>query len=282
MNSIDAEKEILPFARCPPAVNGNCLRCPFKGRSIIYGPFKSKRRGISIGINLFPCVKICSFNCVYCFRGSTNRKVVNFTEGYLRLTTKVIEGALKEAIKSVGKVDAIDFSGSGEPTLHPRLNDFIDIVKKVNKEMGCNASIGIFTNSSTLNNPKVINTLIKLDHVEAKLDTVIEWKFKIINRPHKNLSVSNIIENLRKFRRVYDGFLAIQIMLLKYIKVSNYTKRDAILMAEALTSIEPDAVHVYTVYRQPRLKTVSKPSYDVIKRYADILLSYGLRVEVFT
>ncbi|MDP2906019.1 MAG: radical SAM protein, partial [Candidatus Omnitrophota bacterium] len=36
----------------------------------IYGPVKSRRLGLSLGISLIP-YKICSFNCVYCQLGKT-------------------------------------------------------------------------------------------------------------------------------------------------------------------------------------------------------------------
>lgn len=52
----------LLYAKCPPS--GECLSCPVGGRAVTYGPFTSRRRGVSIGINVFPGVRVCSFNCV--------------------------------------------------------------------------------------------------------------------------------------------------------------------------------------------------------------------------
>ncbi|NTW34104.1 MAG: radical SAM protein, partial [Bacteroidetes bacterium] len=40
---------------------------------IIFGPVKSRRLGVSLGINLLPVDrKICNFDCVYCECGLTN------------------------------------------------------------------------------------------------------------------------------------------------------------------------------------------------------------------
>lgn len=36
---------------------------------VIYGPVRSRRFGMSLGINLSGPGKYCSFDCVYCFRG---------------------------------------------------------------------------------------------------------------------------------------------------------------------------------------------------------------------
>ena len=40
-------------------------------RSVIYGPVPSWRLGRSLGIDLLPGVKTCSFDCVYCQLGKT-------------------------------------------------------------------------------------------------------------------------------------------------------------------------------------------------------------------
>ena len=140
--------EVIPFAKC--RLDGDCLKCPFRGKAIVYGPFKSHRRGVSIGINLFPCRKVCSFNCVYCFRGFTEVKTLKPTIPLYSISPVILREALEKAINTIGNVDAIDFSGNGEPTLHPKLKTYINTVKEFAKEKSLNVSIGIFTNSTTL------------------------------------------------------------------------------------------------------------------------------------
>ena len=42
---------------------------------IIFGPVKSRRLGVSLGINLLPTnVKVCSFDCIYCECGRNPKK----------------------------------------------------------------------------------------------------------------------------------------------------------------------------------------------------------------
>lgn len=37
---------------------------------IIFGPVRSRRLGLSLGVNLLPTEsKLCSFDCIYCPRG---------------------------------------------------------------------------------------------------------------------------------------------------------------------------------------------------------------------
>lgn len=37
-----------------------------------YGPIQSRRLGLSLGINLLPNYKLCTFNCTFCEIGSTD------------------------------------------------------------------------------------------------------------------------------------------------------------------------------------------------------------------
>ena len=41
--------------------------------SIVFGPVRSRRLGVSLGINLLPLSrKVCSYNCIYCECGWTD------------------------------------------------------------------------------------------------------------------------------------------------------------------------------------------------------------------
>jgi len=271
---------VFPFARCPPQVRGDCLRCPMRGRAVVYGPFRSRRRGLSIGVNLFIGAKVCSFDCVYCFRGATAVKRRRPYDPGLP-TIEMLEEGLRRALGEVGDVEAVDFSGSGEPTLHSRLGEFIRAARRVVGEYAPGASLGIFTNSSTLGLRRVVEALKELDQVEAKLDTLDERKFQVINRPVEGIRVGDILEALKSFRREYGGTLAVQVMLVSYGGCLNYTLEDAERMAEALTAVDPDEVHLYTAYRAPRLPSVARAPPEEIVEFARVLRSSGLRVEVY-
>ena len=48
---------------------------------IIFGPVKSRRLGISLGINLLPVdAKVCSFDCLYCECGRTPARMKKKSE----------------------------------------------------------------------------------------------------------------------------------------------------------------------------------------------------------
>jgi len=257
------------------------MECPIKGRALVYGPFISRRRGISIGINLFPGRKTCSFNCVYCFRGATQYKVNSLVDDLYGIKPSNLYKALEKAYECIRHIDAIDFSGNGEPTLHIRFSEFIDVVRRFCHDYGLDPNVGVFTNASTLYMLNVLNALKKLDTIEAKLDTCTPWKYKIINRPCKSVNLDMIINGLIKLRKEYSGKLIIQIMLLKYYDTLNYTARDSQLMAEVLNMIKPDEVHIYTTYRKPRLKSIKRVNEDDMRRFSEALVNYGFNVKIY-
>lgn len=251
-----------------------------QAKTFVYGPLKSRRRGLSLGIDLFPGAKVCSFDCVYCFRGPTLIKVLALRDPGLP-TSQELEEELRRALSEAGEVEAVDFSGNGEPTLHSRLSEFAEVVRRVVEELCPRASVGIFTNSSTLGLKSVAQALSELDHVEAKLDAVDEQKFQAINRPAGGVKVRDILRALRSFRREFSGTLAVQVMLVSYSGLQNYTPIDAEAMAEALRVVEPDEVHLYTAYRMPWASSVTSAPRERMMEFAEVLEEQGLRVKVY-
>ncbi len=279
----DNSRRYKLYAECIPS--GECSQCPIGGRSLVYGPFRSRRRGLSIGINLFPLAKVCSFNCIYCFRGPTEILTINPTDDGANVTAsilvKALETSIEEISRSHGTVDAIDFSGRGEPTLHPRFGEFLKTVKAFLKNRGLDVSLGVFTNSSTLHRESIVDALKEVDYVEAKLDTVFQHKFRVLNMPHEALSIDKIIRGLKDFRKKFDEVLVIQTMLLNYRSMSNSNLEDAEALAEKLVEIEPDEVHLYTVYRIPRIKDVRKVERESMENFAKVLKRHGLKVKAY-
>jgi wyosine [tRNA(Phe)-imidazoG37] synthetase (radical SAM superfamily) len=233
---------------------------------------------------LFPGPNVCSFNCVYCFRGGAQVHAP-YIENYI-VTPAVLRSALEEAIHRLGddaeKLSAIDFSGNGEPTLHPLFDELVMEARALINDKGLSTSLGVFTNSTRLCSPRVRNALAFLDHVEAKLDTVIGWKFELINEPARGIFLHDVIKCLSTVRGVFGGTLALQVMLLRYCGIDNYAISDAEEMASIISSvIQPDEVHLYTAYAPPRMRCVEKATSDAMERFATTLREHGIRVATY-
>ena len=254
--------------------------------TLVYGPINSRRRGFSLGVNLFPGTSVCSFNCVYCLRGGAQLHL-----GYLRPGETVvgpadIRAALDKALRELGdsarSLRAVDLSGNGEPTLHP---DFSSIAKAVYElvrvEWGIPASIGLFTNSTRLCSPRVVEGLQYIDHIEAKLDVASEEGFEEINEPVRGLRLAAVVDCISKVRGRFSGELAIQVMLLDYKGLANYKPPEAEWLVELLARLEPDVVHLYTTYAPTRLREARRAPARAMEALAVLLRERGLRVEVY-
>jgi len=88
---------------------------------IIFGPIKSRRLGISLGVNLLPTTsKVCTFDCIYCECGWNPKKRKQKAELPTRqMVMEKLEEKLLEMTAGNELPDVITFAGNGEPTLHP-------------------------------------------------------------------------------------------------------------------------------------------------------------------
>ncbi|MCF7908573.1 MAG: radical SAM protein [Candidatus Omnitrophica bacterium] len=218
----------------------------------IYGPVPSWRLGSSLGIDLISQGnKICSFDCIYCQLGKTllfsdERKV--FVP-----VSKIIEEL--DSLPPV-KIDYITFSGAGEPTIAENLGDAIRAVKRIRKN-----KIAVLTNSSLLHREDVQKDLLLADLVAVKLDACSQEVFEVINRPLKSIYFKNIVFAIKKFKNIYQGKLALQVMFIKENK--KYAKE----IAKIIREINPEEVQINTPLRLCRVKPLPKGELTGIKKY---------------
>ena len=203
----------------------------------IFGPISSRRFGMSLGIDLSPDEKSCNFDCIYCEldRADKVTKIKNPPK---------IEDILKDVEVGIQKYDfdVLTITANGEPTLYPYLDKLIDELKKFNKKLL------ILSNSSTINNPTIRQTLKKLDIVKLSLDSVNEKTFKKIDRPHKDIQLKDIINGLKEFRKIYTKELIIEVLVVKGIndKIDEFKA-----LNDVLNEINPTRVDISTIDRPP-------------------------------
>jgi wyosine [tRNA(Phe)-imidazoG37] synthetase (radical SAM superfamily) len=217
----------------------------------IYGPVSSWRIGKSLGIDpLSIAEKTCTFDCIYCQAGKTevlskDRKIF------------VPTLALLNEIRSLPdvEVDYITFAGSGEPTLAKNLGEMIKGIKTFRKE-----KIAVITNASLIHRPDVREDLLLADRIEAKLDAPSDACFKSVNRPTPEITLIEIVDGLKAFRKVYRGHLTLQVMFI----ASN--KKDASGIALLTRDIHPDEIEINTPLRACSVKPLSPEEIEEITR----------------
>ncbi|MBN2173446.1 MAG: radical SAM protein [Bacteroidales bacterium] len=250
---------------------------------IVFGPVKSRRFGVSLGINLLQIgYKYCTFNCIYCECGWTFKQNKVKEKLPKRLEVKnALEERLTQLIEQAIIPDNITFAGNGEPTIHPEFAGIIEDTIKLRNEFFPEAEISVLSNASMLHKRPVFDALNKVNNNVLKLDTVIESTFQLINKPAPNISLLSIIENIKKF----DGNQIIQTLFIrgKYNShiVDNTTEYEVKEWIEVLKQIQPKYVMIYPIERDTAAKGLEKLPEQELKKIAAQVEKAGIKTKIY-
>jgi len=247
---------------------------------IIFGPVKSRRLGVSLGVNLLPPEsKICSFNCIYCECG------FNFTNPHSHLPkTDEVEKALREKLLEYAAknehIDTITFAGNGEPTMHPHFADIIDNTVKLRDKICPKTKISVLSNATFISKKDVFEALQKIDNNILKLDSGIERTVKRINQPASDFSLAKTVENLQKF----NGNIIIQTLFFKGTfngtKIDNTSANEVAAWLNAIKQINPKSVMLYTLDRPTPAKNLYKADEQRLKEISQEVEKLGIKTQI--
>jgi wyosine [tRNA(Phe)-imidazoG37] synthetase (radical SAM superfamily) len=248
---------------------------------IIFGPVKSRRLGISLGINLLPLTaKICTFNCIYCECGfnTTDPQAVIPTREEVR---QQLEITLSEMKNRHEPLDVITFAGNGEPTIHKDFATIVDDTIALRNTYFPNAGISVLSNSTQLDHPSVVQALNKVDNNILKLDSANDHTIQLLNRPvSKKITAQWLIEHLQQFH----GNVIIQTMFLHgetdHQIIDNTTDEEVELWLAALKQIKPKQVMIYTIDRETPLQSLRKATHEELTSIAQKVKEHGFDVLV--
>jgi len=153
--------------------------------------------GQSLGINNIP-PKTCSYSCVYCQIGRTNRMQAHRSAFY---EPGEIYGQVKQKLCDIGaeRVDYLSFVPDGEPSLDIRLGRHIELLKPLG------IRIAVITNASLLLMDDVKNDLQKADWVSVKMDAADPGVWKRIDRPHGSISLDKVLQGTIDFAKRFEN-----------------------------------------------------------------------------
>ncbi len=208
-------------------------------RRYVYGPVASRRLGFSLGVDIIP-FKTCTLDCVYCQLGSTRRTTVRRGRWF---PPEDILAQVREALSSGQRIDAVTFSGSGDPTLCRDLGALIRAIKKMTK-----VPVVVLTNGTLLTRRDVRRDLLAADVVVPSLDAVPAAVFRRVNRPHASLDNRRIVDALARFRDEFQGQIRLEVMLVKGVNDSPAALE---ALEKAVARIRPDRIELNTVVRPP-------------------------------
>lgn len=249
--------------------------------SPIFGPVKSRRLGISLGINLLPeGGKWCSFDCIYCECGfNAERRTKNPLPTADEVELKLLQ-KLRQMKQEGLMPDVLTFAGNGEPTLHPDFNEIVKRVIAIRNSECPHAKLSILSNATQIHRKEVRETLLLFDNNIQKLDTVNSLYINKVDRPQGNYNVEKQIELLRDFK----GHVIIQTMFMKGIfegeSVDNTTPEYVLPYLEALKSIAPKKVMIYTIDRETPAQGLQKASPEILDAIAQQIQNLGFECSV--
>ena len=247
--------------------------------SIVYGPIRSRRLGVSLGMNLMPTTtKLCTFDCVYCECG-WNQPV---SHPVLPTREQVREALASRLIAlSSNQLDVITFSGNGEPTLHPEFLGIIEDTCALRDRYCPQAKISVLSNSTQLGRADVVKALRMCDNRILKLDSAIDATMRLIDKPvNENLTVEQVAEWLSLF----EGDFTLQTCFLRGEYegqvIDNTTSEELSAWYTMIEHLCPKQVMIYVIDRATPLQTLSKVPAAEMEAIAAPLRKKGIDVIV--
>jgi wyosine [tRNA(Phe)-imidazoG37] synthetase (radical SAM superfamily) len=239
----------------------------FPPTGITYGPFQSRRLGLSLGINLLGSEsKICSFDCPYCELGYTKLKMSEMKkfEGYPSL--EAIDSHVRQHLLILSKqnttFDYITLSGNGEPTLYPEFSEAITLLKKSRDELCPDSKLVVFSNGSTLDSSKIIRALNMLDERMIKLDAGNDEMLKKIGSPLVRMTLAKLIQGAKKLKDITLQSFFIQ------GSIDNTLPSEIEDWVEVVGIIRPKLVHLYSLDRVPPMSGLKQVPTQRLKEIA--------------
>ena len=249
--------------------------------NIIFGPVRSRRLGLSLGVNLLPIEsKLCSFDCIYCECGWNDEH-----PGARRFNSRddvrtMLAETLERMVKDGTPPDVITFAGNGEPTLHPNFEQIIDDTLAMRDRYCPSAKVSVLSNATQIHREDVRRALLRVDNNILKLDSAFDATVQLMNKPQGNYTVQRTVELLKAF----EGNLIIQTMFLRgeYLgqKVDNTTDEEVSAWLELVKEIAPKQVMVYSLDRDTPCQTIYKVEKDELREIAARVEALGIACSV--
>jgi wyosine [tRNA(Phe)-imidazoG37] synthetase (radical SAM superfamily) len=255
----------------------------FLFEQVIFGPIISRRLGISLGVNLLPLnIKHCSFNCLYCECGWTLPRTSHCLQFPSREEIqRELDKKLSSMVEKNSMLDAITFAGNGEPTLHPEFAAVIDDTIDLRNKYFPGAKISVLSNASIAGDPDVETALKKVEMNILKLDAATQETFSKINNPGVNISLEEILVNLRKF----SGQMIIQTLFVRGIfqgtEIDNTTEKEVRQWLNYIKELKPKLVMIYPIARATPAEGLVKVPFEELNEIARQVEALGITAEVY-
>ena len=245
---------------------------------VIFGPVRSRRLGLSLGVNLLPVhAKICSFDCIYCECGwnAERRGEMRFNsrEEVRERLAEVLEKMVAEGTPP----DVVTFAGNGEPTMHPDFEAIIDDTIALRDRLAPSAKISVLSNATQLHRVDVCRALHRVDNNILKLDSAFDETVQRLNQPRQaHYTVADVVAHMHAF----EGEMILQTMFLRGEYngrvVDNTTPDEVAAWLKVVAEIRPRQVMIYSLDRDTPCQTLHRVEREELQKIGDQVVALGI------
>ena len=249
--------------------------------NIIFGPIRSRRLGLSLGVNLLPIEsKLCSFDCIYCECGWNDEHPGKRRFNAREDVRNMLEETLQKMVADGTPPDVITFAGNGEPTMHPDFENIITDTIALRDKHCPAAKVSVLSNATQIHREDVRRALLRVDNNILKLDSAFDETVQLVNKPQGAYTVARTVELLKAF----EGNLILQTMFLRgeYLgkRVDNTTEEEVAAWLKLVAEIKPKQVMVYSLDRDTPCQTLEKVEKDELREIAARVEALGIACSV--
>lgn len=249
--------------------------------NIIFGPIRSRRLGLSLGVNLLPIdSKLCSFDCIYCECGWNDEHPGKRRFNARDDVREMLDTTLAKMVGEGTPPDVITFAGNGEPTLHPEFEQIINDTIALRDKHCPSAKVSVLSNATQIHRDDVRRALLRVDNNILKLDSAFDETVQLINKPQGAYTVERTVELLKMF----NGELIVQTMFLRgeYLgkRVDNTTNEEVEAWLRLIKEIAPKQVMVYSLDRDTPCQTLEKVEKEELRAIAARVEELGIKCQV--
>ena len=253
----------------------------FLNASPVFGPVRSRRLGLSLGVNMMPAEgKICSFDCLYCENGFNAERVCGKKHNSAAVVAEALETKLRQMGEAGELPDVITFAGNGEPTGAPEFPEAIRRAVELRDELAPSAKIAVLSNGTYTSRPEVHDALMLVDDNILKLDTVDPEFIQLVDRPAGPYDVEKQIEAFAAF----EGHVIVQTIFLrgeyKGESCDNTGEEYVVPWLRALERIRPQEATIYTIARETPAAGLEKAPAETLDAIAARVEAVGIPCQV--
>jgi wyosine [tRNA(Phe)-imidazoG37] synthetase (radical SAM superfamily) len=216
--------------RGPAVMNGAAVGTPF-----VTAVRERGRFGREISVNPVPRA-VCSHACRHCPCGPTERLTVDRAEFF---PLPAVLAAVDAWAGVHGAPDGVWFDCGGEPSLYARLGELTCCLR----HRMPNVRIGVRSNGSLLGDAAVRRELGLCNAVRVSLNACIDDDYRRIDRPHRAVSLEQVLIGLRLLRKAYCGMLEVDTL---FVRGVNDTEVNLTGLVGLVLDVRPDRYVIST------------------------------------